>query len=59
MTPHRGNLTLAVAKVKEQLGLTLSKSEQAALDKWATGIAQNVEDNDGELAEVGAASLEE
>lgn len=58
VTPHRGNMTLAIAKVKEHMGLMLSKGEQFALDKWATGAKASSE-GEGELAEVGATSEEE
>jgi hypothetical protein len=57
VTPHRGNLTLAIAKVKEHMGLMLSKTEQSALDKWATG-AKTASD-EGELVEVGTMGEEE
>jgi DNA sulfur modification protein DndB len=53
VTPHRGNLTLAIAKVKEALGMTLTKGEQSALDKWDAGKPQPVGDDDGELVGVG------
>jgi DGQHR domain-containing protein len=33
ITPHRGNLLLAIAKVKEQLDLPLSKAEQNSLER--------------------------
>jgi DNA sulfur modification protein DndB len=57
-TPHRSNLKLAIAKVKEEMGLTLTKSEQNALDKWAAGI-QATQHDDEELVEVGVAGEEE
>lgn len=37
ITPHRGNLALAIAKVKEHLGLPLTKKDQATLEK-ASGL---------------------